>query len=76
MNGKEILVQVAIANRVSLGEVEKEISLAIHEAMNNPDPEIQAIWRELVPDGREPTPEQAVLLLADYCVRKNKLDSK
>lgn len=38
---------------------------------NNSDPKVQAMWKELFPDGKEPTPEQFIRVLSDVVRQKS-----
>ncbi len=45
---------------VSAEKVRDEISFAIKIAKSNTDPQVQAKWNELFPNGKEPTPEELI----------------
>ncbi len=64
------LKQVAARNGTNIEEVRMEIDHAIQTGMSNPDPAVQAKWRELFPDGRIPTAEEVLSLLADEAKQK------
>lgn len=38
--------------------------VAIRAGRENPDPKVQAMWNRLFPDGKEPTPEEFIRVLA------------
>lgn len=57
---KRILKKVAEQNDVSVKEVRKEISLAIHEAMKTTDPNAQNLWKCICKNGKESTPEELI----------------
>lgn len=57
---KKILKQVAKQNNVSVKEVHKEISFAIHEAMKTTDPNALNFWKCVCKNGKEPTPEELI----------------
>lgn len=61
---KDIFEKVAENNGVSAKEVEREIRKALKAAQKNADPQAQAFWQKLSPDGREPDPEKLIALLA------------
>ena len=44
---EEILKQIALENRTTVGSVKKEIEFAIHEAMNNSQTDSKNFWNEL-----------------------------
>ena len=52
---EEILKQIALENRTTVGSVKKEIEFAIHEAMNNSQTDSKNFWNELSYDGKEPS---------------------
>jgi transposase-like protein len=41
-----------------------EIQKAIEAGYTSPDPEVQAYWRKIAPDGAVPTPEQVIEILS------------
>ena len=45
-------------------EVENEIRSAIHEAMATNDPQAQALWKQIAPDGKEPSIDRFL----EFCV--------
>ncbi len=55
-----ILKQVAKKNNISVKEVRNEISIAIHEAMQTDDPNVQKCWKRICRNGKEPTPEELI----------------
>ncbi len=63
-NIRKILMRIAAENHTTVSEVRKEISIAIEEGMNNPDPEIQKKWRAMSRTGGMPTPEEAIICLS------------
>ncbi len=63
-NVRKILMRIASENHTTISEVRKEISIAIEEGMNNPDPEIQKKWRAMSRTGGMPTPEEAIICLS------------
>ncbi|MBQ8228795.1 MAG: sporulation initiation factor Spo0A [Clostridia bacterium] len=67
-----ILKKVARKYKTDIAEVEREINKAIAVGMSDSDPEVQAKWRELFPDGRTPTPEELIITLAKE-VQKHKI---
>lgn len=68
---RRALKKVALKEGVSVDEVRHEIEIAINEAANSPDPKVRAYWDNIsARKGRLPTPEEAVLLLADRVTKK------
>ena len=62
-NIRKIMMRIAAENHTTVTEVRREISIAIEEGMNSPDPEIQKKWRAMSRTGGVPTPEEAILYL-------------
>lgn len=61
---KTILQAVARKNGVSTETVLKEMQEAIDIGFNDPDPEVQAKWREIPRKGDKPTPEDVIMYYA------------
>ena len=59
-----VIKRVAKAHGVSAKEVREEMLVAIRAGRENPDPKVQAMWNRLFPDGKEPTPEEFIRVLA------------
>lgn len=59
-----VIKRVAKAYGVSVKEVREEILVAIRAGRKNPDPKVQEMWNRLFPDGKEPTPEEFIRVLA------------
>ena len=64
MTTKEIIVDVARQQGMTPSEVEKEMKEAIREAMASPDPHAQELWRQIAPDGKEPTLDHFLTVVA------------
>lgn len=45
-------------------EVRKEIANAIDVGYSNPDPKVQEKWRKYFPDGKKPSPEKFIRVIA------------
>ena len=58
--------QVAKSHHVSEDTVRKEIQEAISEALRNPDPAVQALWKQIPCAGKIPEPEE----LIDWIVKQ------
>lgn len=65
MREKAIIEKIARDKNSTPEEVEKEIREAIREAMATKDPQAQELWKELVPDGKEPS----IDAFFDFCVK-------
>jgi hypothetical protein len=67
---EEILKQIALENRTTVGSVKKEIEFAIHEAMNNSQTDSKNFWNELSYDGKEPSVETVIAALVSQVICK------
>ena len=65
---KSVIKRIAEENSVSVEVVKAEMQEAIAEAMVvcSKSKEAESLWRELAPDGRQPSIEEFVL----FCVRR------
>jgi len=71
---RKALQQIAKKEGVSVGEVRRNIKLAMQDARSNPDPKIQAFW-DSIPHKRDKlTPEDVIAHIAGI-VRKEKRDT-
>lgn len=68
MNAKKTLEKMAKENGMTVAEVEREMTRAIRAAMNSPDPRIRERWKEIAPNGREPSVEEFL----NYCAKSIK----
>lgn len=68
MNAKKTLEKMAKENGMTVAEVEREMARAIRAAMNSPDPRIRERWKEIAPNGREPSVEEFL----NYCAKSIK----
>ena len=68
MNAKIAIERIAAQNGISVAEAKREMTIAIHRAMNSPDPRIRERWKRIAPDGREPTVEEFL----QYCAKESK----
>ncbi len=59
-----VIKKVAKAHGVSAKEVREEMLKAIRAGRENPDPNVQAMWNRLFPNGKEPTPEEFIKVVA------------
>ena len=69
----KVIKKVAKENNISEKEVREEMLKAIRAGRENPDPEVQARWNELFPDGKEPTPEEFIKTIAQYILKEKGL---
>lgn len=67
MSTRKIIRQVAKNNGVSPKEVERDIKAAIRAAMASENPETQAFWREISPNGKEPSVDRFLKFCAKRC---------
>ena len=58
---RTIIRNIAASNGISEEEVRREMIEAMREGMANPDPEVQAKWKSVPWQNREPTPEEFIL---------------
>lgn len=61
---RQVLARVAAHHGVTEEEVKEEIECAVKEAMESTNPEIQELWRQLSVDGKPPTAEELICILA------------
>ena len=59
-----VLKRVAKAHGVTEKEVRDEMQKAIRAGRESSDPNAKAMWNKLFPDGKEPTPEEFIRVLA------------
>ena len=57
MDTKEIIQEIARQNNVTPEEVEYEMRQAIRFGMQSKDPEAQRLWKQIAPNGKEPSIE-------------------
>ena len=65
----EIIKQIAKDNKVSEAEVRAEMQVAMESGQSNPDPLVQARWKEFRYAGSEPTLEEFILWVASMAAR-------
>jgi len=56
--------KIAKQEGVSPEQVYEEMQKAISEGYFDPDPEVQAYWRVIAPDGVMPSPEKVIEILS------------
>ena len=68
----KVIKKVAKAHGVSEKEVREEMQKAIRAGRESSDPNAQAMWNRLFPDGKEPTPEEFILKVATLAKSQGK----
>lgn len=68
MDTKEIIQEIARQNNVTPEEVEYEMRQAIRFGMQSKDPEAQRLWKQIAPNGKEPSIETFL----KFCVNRLK----
>ena len=72
MNTKEMLKIIAMKHNTTPERVEKEIRIAIREAMKSKDPKAQMLWKRISPDGKEPSIERFLQCVVDMLEERRK----
>ncbi len=65
MNTKDILERIAKDNNTTPEEVKKEMRSAIREGMKSNDTKTQMLWKQISPDGKEPSIESVLQFCVD-----------
>ena len=65
MTTKEIIEKIARENHITPEAVEEEMRSAIRAAMESNDPHAQALWKQIAPDGKEPSIETFLKFCVD-----------
>ena len=68
LSAEQALQAVAQQNGTTVDEVKKEIALAILAGMSNPDPAVQARWKNIPHVGDVPTPEEMITFISERAV--------
>ena len=68
MKAKKVIAQIARERNLSPREVEEAMKCAIREAMATKDLQAQAMWKEIAPDGKEPSLDRFL----EYCANRLK----
>lgn len=58
---EEAFKKLAEIEGVTVEYVRNEIMIAMQAAMNDPDPDIQAWWKQIPCEGEIPTPEEFII---------------
>lgn len=61
---KELLNAVAKQHNTTPEEVYKEMQIAIDSGFDNPDPEVQKMWKQVPFKGERPNPEDLITYVA------------
>lgn len=72
MNTKEMLKIIARNHNMTTDEVEREIRIAIREAMKSKDTKAQMLWKRISPDGKEPSVERFLQCVVDMLEERRK----
>ena len=64
MDIDKIIKQVARAHNTTPEEVYSEMQIALDDAFQNPDPNVQKEWAKVPLSGNHPTPEDVIPFLA------------
>lgn len=65
MKANEIIKQIARERNLTPEKVEEQMRSAIREAMATKDPQAQALWKQIAPDGKEPSIDRFLEFCAD-----------
>ena len=72
LSAEQALQKVALNNGTTVEDVKKEISLAIFAGMSNPDPNVQAMWKDIPHAGEFPTPEEMITYITERVIESKK----
>ena len=61
---KKIIKQIAMKNGVSPAEVEADMREAMQAGMASTDPKAQEFWKQVAPDGKEPSIDRFLELVS------------
>ena len=70
ISAEQALREVARRNKTTVEEVRREIKLAMLAGLCDPDPAVQARWKEIPRAGDVPTPEDVISYIADTVTGK------
>ena len=65
MKANEIIKKIAKERNLSPKAVEEEMRSALHEAMATKDLQAQALWKQIAPDGKEPSIDRFLQFCVD-----------
>ena len=67
---KRIIATIAAEQGIPPEEVEHEMMEAIRAGMASPDPHAQALWKQISPDGKEPSIDRFLEFVSDKAKSK------
>ena len=73
MKAKEVIKKIAKEQGTSPKKIEDEMRCAIREAMASKDPQAQALWKQIAPDGKEPSIDRFLEFCADLLNKRRGL---
>lgn len=66
---KKILKKIAKMEKISVEDVYYKMQIAINTAYTNPDPAVQAAWKNISSPYGKPRPEDVI----EHCIRQLKI---
>lgn len=72
MTTQEIIEQIARENDENPQEVKNRMQEAIRAAMMSSDPGAQLLWKQLSPDGKEPSIDEFIAFCIEQIVIRDK----
>ena len=70
MTSKKIIKQIAKREGVTEQQVEKDMKKAIRLAMASPNPDAQKFWKQIAPDGEEPSVDAFLKAISTEVVKR------
>lgn len=58
---RRVIEELARRERKTATEVRADMTEAMMAGWNNPDPKVQAVWKQIPCDGERPTPEELIV---------------
>lgn len=68
---KRIIQSIALKNGITPKEVETDMRSAIRAGMASDDPHVQAIWKQIAPNGVEPSIDTFLDFMVSRIVEQN-----
>ena len=68
--GARVIAEVARREGESVEYIRLEMKKAMQAAMNNPDPRIRELWRQIPCKGDAPEPEEFIVYVAGIVIQK------
>lgn len=72
MTTRQIIRRITRENNTTPKQVEREMKEAIRAGMASDDPQAQAIWKQIAPDGKEPSIETFLKFCVERIHNQNK----